>query len=124
MSGPATGRRKRANAFRAVLPCLALIALGATDAHAQSLTPDLFRPQRDGFVQPQDSPLRRTSDPLGNNPADRTGEQADDNRLRDKDVPAPSRICKIPTYGLPAGNGASTSGFDSLNRTKQKPKYY
>ena len=43
-------------------------------------------------------------------------------QLRDKDTPAPSRIGQMPTYGLPAANGAAVSGFDSLNRTRKKPK--
>ena len=38
--------------------------------------------------------------------------------------PAPSRIGNIPTYGLPAASGASDSGYDSLNRTRKKPKLY
>jgi hypothetical protein len=121
MSGPARGRRKRVISLRALLPCLALIAFDGTLARAQTLTPDLLRPVRDGFVLPQDSPLRRTSD---NSIIDKTGDAADDARLRDKDKPAPSRIGQIPTYGLPAASGASGSGFDSLNRTRSKPKLY
>jgi hypothetical protein len=124
MSGPATGRRKRAMIFRAVLPCLALIAFDETLAQAQTLTPDLFRPVQDGFVLPQDSPLRRTGSPTGNPTVDKTGDDANAGRVRDKDVPAPSRIGNIPTYGLPAANGAAFSGFDSLNRTRKKPKFY
>jgi hypothetical protein len=116
VSGPARGRRKRATTLRALLPCLALIALDETSAQAQTLTSDLLRPVRDGFVSPQDSPLRRTSD--------KTSDAADDVRLRDKDTPAPSRIGNIPTYGLPAASGASSSGFDSLNRTRKKPTFY
>jgi hypothetical protein len=50
MWGPGTGRRERAPLFRALLPCAALIALGGTSAHAQTLTPDLFRPVPGGFV--------------------------------------------------------------------------
>jgi hypothetical protein len=119
MSGPATGRCKRAMTFRALLACLALIALDNFPAAAQTVTSDLFRPARDGFMSPQDSPLRKVGDI-----SDKTGDAADDVRLRDKDVPAPSRIGKIPTYGLPAANGASDSGFDSLNRTRKKPKFY
>ena len=107
MSGPARGRRKRVNALRALLPCLALIAFDETLAQAQTLTSDLFRPVRDGFVLAQDSPLRRTGDAT----ADKTGDAANDARLRDKDVPAPSRIGRIPTYGLPAASGASESGL-------------
>jgi hypothetical protein len=120
MSGPATGLHKRASLLRAFLPCLALIAFDASLAQAQTVTPELFRPMRDGFVLPQDSPLRRTSE----NAADKTGDAANDTRLRDKDAPAPSRIGRIPTYGLPAASGASGSGYDSLNRTRKKPKLY
>jgi hypothetical protein len=106
--------------LRALLPCLALIALHGPSAQAQTLTSELLRPVRDGFITPQDSPLRKISE----NPADKTGEAADDARLRDQDKPAPSRIGKIPTYGLPAASGASNQGFDSLNRTRRKPKFY
>ena len=120
MSGPAKGRRRRAIVLRAFLPCLALLAFGASLGQAQTLTPDLFRPGRDGFVLPQDLPLRRTSDQA----SDKTGDAADDARLADKDRPAPSRIGQIPTYGLPAASGASGSGFDSLNRNRKKPKLY
>jgi hypothetical protein len=119
MSGPARGRRKRVNVLRALLPCLALIALPQTSASAQTLTSDLLRPVRDGFVSPQDLPTRRTGQ---STPDDRSN--ASDNRLRDPDAPAPSRIGNIPTYGLPAANGASSSGYDSLNRKRQKAKLY
>ena len=30
----------------------------------------------------------------------------------------------MPSYGLPAANGAAGSGFNSLNRTRKKPKLY
>src|ERR1700688_2272532 len=122
MSGPARGRRSRVEVLRAALPCLALLAFGDAPAAAQTITPDLFRPVRDGFVLPQDSPLRRISD----KPGDKTdpADLANDAKLRDKDQPAPSRIGNIPTYGLPAADGAAGSGFDSLNRTRKKPKFY
>jgi hypothetical protein len=107
--------------LRAVLPCLVLIpaltALAGTPVQAQTLTSDMLRPERDGFILPQDSPLRRTAD-------DRTSDAANDARLRDKDTPAPSRIGNIPTYGLAPASGAADSGFDSLNRTRKKPKLY
>jgi hypothetical protein len=95
----------------------ALTALAGTPVQAQTLTPDMLRPERDGFILPQDSPLRRTAD-------DRTSDAANDARLRDKDTPAPSRIGNIPTYGLAPASGAADSGFDSLNRTRKKPKLY
>src|SRR6202049_4973904 len=125
MEGPARGRRRGVLALRAVLSCLALIAFARTSAQAQTLTPDLFRPQRDGFLTAQNSPVRKTGDKIGDPTADPT-DPANDLKLRDKDRdnPAPSRIGQIPTYGLPAANGASGSGFDSLNRTRKKPKFY
>jgi hypothetical protein len=104
--------------IRALLPCLALIAFDDTLAQAQTLTPDLLRPVRDGFVSPQDSPLRRTA------ASDDIGDLTGDDQLRGRETPAPSRIGKIPEYGLPAASGASDSGFDSLNRVRKKPKLY
>src|SRR5450631_103450 len=119
MSGPARGRRRRAIVLRALLPCLALIAFDKPFAQAQTLTPDLFRPARDGFVSPQNSPLRRTAEA-----DDKTSDSANDARLREKDIRPPTRPGQIPTYGLPAASGASGSGYDSLNRTRKKPKLY
>jgi hypothetical protein len=123
MSGPARGRRKRATTLRALWPCLALIALDGGLAQAQTLTPDLLRPVRDGFLSPQDSLLRKTSDYAGDDLGDSI-DPANTDRLRGKDTRAPSRIGQIPSYGLPAASGASDSGFDSLNRTRKKPKLY
>jgi hypothetical protein len=122
MSGPARGRRKRVNALRALLPCLGLglIAFDSTSARTQTITSDLFRPVRDGFVSPQDLRLRRTSETI----SDKAGDSSDDAKLRDKAKLAPSRIGNIPSYGLSAASGASASGFDSLNRKRQKPKLY
>ncbi|WP_291868551.1 outer membrane beta-barrel protein [Bradyrhizobium sp.] len=119
MLGPARGRRRLALVLRALLPCLALIASNVAPSHAQTLTPDLFRPARDGFVSPQNSPLRRTAESN-----DRTSDAARAAQLRDQDVPAKSRIGAIPTYGLPAASGASSSGYDSLNRTRKKANFY
>jgi hypothetical protein len=116
MPGPAAGRRKRATLLRAALPCLALIT---SPLHAQTLTPDLLRPVRDGFLAPQDSPLRKISENTGDNPAD----PATDGQPADK-KPAPSRIGNIPKYGLPAASGAADAGFDSLNRVRKRPKFY
>ena len=123
MSGPATGHRKRVTALRVFLPCLALIALPHGPVQAQTLTSDLLRPVRDGFVSPQDLPTRKTGiNTAQSTPDDRSNSA--DNRLRNPDAPAPSRIGNIPTYGLPAASGASTSGYDSLNRKRQKAKFY
>src|ERR1700733_4997574 len=121
MSGPLTGRRKRVTLLRAGLPCLgpflALITI-TSPLYAQTLTSDLLRPARDGFLAPQDSPLRKTSENVSDNPADPTV----DGQRQDK--PAPSRIGDIPKYGLPAASGAADAGFDSLNRKRKPPKFY
>jgi hypothetical protein len=119
-SGPATGRRKRAIALRAFLAWPALIALGAPETPAQTLTSDMLRPVRDGFLAPQDSPLRRTSE----NASGISTDAISDDQPRDRDRRAPSRIGAIPTYGLPPASGASQTGYDSLNRTRRKPKSY
>src|SRR5205085_10767948 len=86
------------------------------------VTPDLFSPTRSSQLTTPDSPLRRT----GNAALDQTGDGANDARLRQRDsiTSAPSRIGQIPKFGLPAASGAATSGYDSLNRKRQKPKYY
>ncbi len=119
--GPAKGRGKRARLIRAALGCLLLgplaLALPGQSARAQTLTPDLFRPARDGFFQPQSSGLRRTAGMTSVDPDS-------DPRLRPTDTKAPSRIGQVPTYGLPAASGAADTGYDSLNRTRKQPKYY
>ena len=45
-------------------------------------------------------------------------------RKRKTDQPAEQQNGKVPTYGLPAANGASEAGYNSLNRKRQQPKYY
>src|SRR3979409_124839 len=123
MSGPAKGRCWRVVSLRAALACLALIGFDGTLVRAQTLTPDLFRPTRDGFVSPQDSPLRRTAGTMD----DKTSDAVNDARLREKDRDAPAKSRsggQVPAYGLPAASGASSSGYDSLNRTRKKPKFY
>ena len=117
-SGPVTGRRERATLLRAALPCLAAIII-ATPVRAQTLTPDMLRPVPGGFLAPQDSLLRKTGDNAPPQPPDPNA----DVRAK-KDQPAPPRIGTIPKYGLPAANGASDAGFDSLNRVRKKPKLY
>src|SRR6202167_530431 len=124
MTGPARGRRKRATILRAALACLALIAFEDGLAQAQTLTPDLLRPVPGGFVSPRDLPLRKTGNNANVDPTDSAIDPTYDDRLRGKDTRALSRIGQIPTYGVPAANGASDSGFDSLNRTRKKPKFY
>jgi hypothetical protein len=126
-SPPGRGRGKRARFLRAALPCLVLTALENVPAAAQTVTPDLFNPNRGGFVSPDTLPTRRTAtttfaQPPSDAPPALPDPNADPRRL--KDTPAPSRIGQVPTYGLPAANGAAGSGYDSLNRKRQQPKLY
>jgi hypothetical protein len=107
------------------LPCLLLTALESAPAAAQSLTPDLFNPSRGGFVAPDTLPTRRTAG-VPQAPSDAIPQPPDpnDDPRRKSDAPAATRVGQIPTYGLPAANGASSSGYDSLNRKRQQPKLY
>ncbi|MGY4329610.1 hypothetical protein ACVWWG_004027 [Bradyrhizobium sp. LB7.2] len=132
-SSPGTSRSKRAHFLRAALPCLALTALGSAPAGAQSLTPDLFSPNRGGFASPDTLPTRRTAG-VPQAPLDALPALPDPNADLRKRQQAPARAGqnptsqnptnKVPTYGLPAANGASASGYDSLNRKRLQPKLY
>jgi hypothetical protein len=105
------------------LPCLALIAVAAGRVPAAAQTLELFNPERGAFVAPQNLPLRKTSDKTSENtPAD-SRDPVDPGQAKG-DTPAPSRIGRIPTYGLPAASGAADTGFDSQNRKRKPPKYY
>ena len=123
MSGPARGRRRRATLLRALLPCLALIAF---DERLRRRP----RPSPRTCSAPRATASSRRRICRCARPRSASSTALDDARrsrrdeLRDKDEPAPSRIGQIPTYGLPAASGASDSGFDSLNRTRKKPKFY
>ncbi len=119
-SGPARGRNRRVSSSLALLPCLALTVLFPALAQAQTLTPDMLRPVRDGFVAPEDLPLRKTTpDRIEGLPDLSAGPLP-----RPSDKTATSRVDQIPTYAAPAANGAADTGYDSLNRKRKKPKYY
>ncbi|MGY3131781.1 hypothetical protein ACVWZM_002463 [Bradyrhizobium sp. USDA 4501] len=129
---PASGPDRRGRLVRAVLPCPAVTALALTVttglAAAQTVTPDLFSPNRQSQVITQDSPLRRTMadamDPLNGLKLPDADRDRRSSSSSSSSTPTTTRIGQVPTYGLPAANGASTSGYDSLNRKRQKPKYY
>ncbi len=123
--GSSKGPPQAACSFYApLLPCLALIACAmATLAQAQTLTPDMLRPVRGGFVSPQDLPLRKTR---GRRQPDRSHRRSHARRQRAATRTRRRRrgSGRSRQYGLPAASGASDAGFDSLNRTRKKPKLY
>ena len=92
--------------------CCVLILWNPATALAQALTPDMMNPAQGGFAPPDKSLLRKTAD-----------NGADDDTSK-RSARAPSRIGAIPTYGVPPASGAADVGFDSLNRTRKKPKLY
>ncbi|MGJ5180771.1 outer membrane beta-barrel protein [Bradyrhizobium oligotrophicum] len=114
---PDNGREKRARWRGASAACLLLGSMAADPAGAQTI--DVFRPVRDGFLAPQESPLRRTTVSGLSDPVPTPGVPA---------APAPassaSRTNRVPLPGVPAASGASDVGYDSLNRTRKKPKFY
>ncbi|UFZ03397.1 outer membrane beta-barrel protein [Bradyrhizobium ontarionense] len=97
--------------------CLLLGAIGTEAARSQTI--DAFRPVRDGFLAPQESPLRRTAVSGLSDAAPTPGLPA---------APAPissaARRTQVPLPGVPAASGAADVGYDSLNRNRRKPKYY
>lgn len=112
---PKAGRRRRRISPARSLPAsLALLAVFVIPAESQTLTPDMLRAERDGFVG-QNRPLRRVDDTTGTTNSDLRASP-----LR-RDEPAPSRIGRIPTFDVPVAAGASSTGFNSLNqrRTRQ-----
>lgn len=103
--------RWRVLQWRALPVCGLLIVWHPATAAAQALTSDMLNPTQGGFAPRDQSLLRRT--------AQNTGDQ--DPYQNPK---ASSRIGATPVYGVPPASGASDSGFDSLNRTRKKPKPY
>jgi hypothetical protein len=112
--------------LRAAFACLALIAVGTGRAEAQTVTADLFSPKRATQIAPEYLAPRQISGSPSASVFDPTVMLDPDNdpNRRKADKPAESRIGKIPTYGLPAANGAAEAGYDSLNRKRKQPKYY
>ena len=114
--GPKADRRRQKGPARSLPVSLLLLCMFAGDAAGQTLTPDMLRSERDGFVG-QNRPLRRIGDTSDS--TDNTGSNVP--QLR-RDRPAPSRIGRIPTFEAPAAAGAASTGFDSLSRKKRPPR--
>jgi hypothetical protein len=116
--GPKSGRRWEKGPARSLPIGLILLSVFAGDAAGQTLTPDMLRGERDGFVG-QNRPLRRIGD-TANNATDPDSNVP--SLRRAQPAPAPSRIGRIPTFEAPAAAGAKAIGFDSLNRKKRPPR--
>ncbi len=114
---PDSGRAARARRWRdASAACVLLAALGGGPAQAQTI--DALRPVRDGFLAPQDSPLRRT---VVSGLSDAAPTVGVDTPIS---ASSPPRQTGGPLPGRPAASGAADTGYDSLNRTRKKPRYY
>ena len=124
MSGPARGRRKRAMTFRALLACLALITLNKSPAAGPNadVGPVPPGPRRlraaaglcrcaRSATRPATTPPIRAIPPMATRSA---------TTIR----PHPRGSARFRPTALPAASGASDSGFNSLNRTRKKPKFY
>ncbi|VIO67984.1 hypothetical protein CI41S_13610 [Bradyrhizobium ivorense] len=112
------------------LSCLVLTAPGGL-ARAQTVTPDLFSPNRQSQVVDPNSPLRRTTadvlDPLNGLrlPDPDRDRERERRSSRSSSTSTTTRGGQLPATGLStAATGAATSGYDSLNRKRLKPKYY
>jgi hypothetical protein len=123
---PARGRKKRAALLRAVVACLALIAVGTGRAAAQSVTSDLFSPRRANQIAPENLAPRQISGSPSSSVLDPTATLDPDNdpNRRKPTKPAESQIGRVPAFGLPAANAAAESGYDSQNRRRKLPTYY
>ncbi len=113
---PDSGRIRRLAWRSRAAAGLWLLAAAAVPASAQ--TTDMLRPVPDGFLLPQDSPLRRIA--TSELPAPPAPARA----VQSPGGAAASRVSLGPLAGLSAASGAADSGYDSLNRTRRKPKYY
>jgi hypothetical protein len=126
-TGPVRGRRQRATICGAAFGWLWLAA-SVTPVTAQDLGSGLLNPRIGAFVSPDNLPLRRTSQALipapPAPPAPPSLPDPSDPKPRLREVPAESRIGRVPSYGLPAASGAREAGYDSLNRKRKLPKYY
>jgi len=113
----------RALIFRAAFACLVLVAASGEKAEAQAVTPDLFSPSRATQIAPGNLAPRPIGATLSLDP-NATPDSTAAPRRRVAEQPASSPGGNAPANGLPAANGASDTGYDSLNRTRRQPKYY
>jgi hypothetical protein len=119
--GPGRGRERCALVSRASLACLWLIICAPTVAAAQTLTADLFNPQRGAFIPAQDMPFRKI------------GDVASDDAAGGAPLPDPNQanpltpntaVGQPPSFGLPVPDSAGETAFDALNRKRKLSKAY
>lgn len=115
-SRPACGRRGRAYLCRAALACLLLIAFGAPFAAAQTVTADLFSPERNELVSPPG--LLQTGVAAPDTSLSGSGSTAPSA----PDETMPSLADQNTTNGPPVAD--TGLGFDPLNRNHKKKKHY
>ncbi len=119
---PARGRKSRALFVRAGFACLWLAVLDPSVARAQTLTSDLFNPQRGAFVPAQEMPFRKLGDNAASADASQ-GAPAAPGQPIGQAAPAPSGV-GVPNDGLQGSGSVRDSGFDALNRNRKQPTYY
>jgi len=119
---PARGRKSRALFVRAGFACLWLAVLDPSAARAQTLTSDLFNPQRGAFVPAQEMPFRKLGDNAASADASQ-GASAAPSQPIGQAAPAPSGV-GVPNDGLQGSGSVRDSGFDALNRNRKQPTYY
>ena len=121
---PARGPISCARLSRAASGCLWLAILDPSLAAAQTLTSNLFNPQRGAFVPAQEMPFRKIGDnAAADDSAASPGTPPDPNQPAGQTAPALSRV-GVPNDGLPATSGIGDSGFDTLNRNRKQRRYY
>ncbi len=107
---------------RAGLACLWLAVLDTSASRAQTLTSELFNPERGAFVPAQEMPFRKIGDASApDDAAPSQGSSPDPGQPIGQAAPTPSGV-GVPNDGLQGGIGVS--GFDALNRNRKQPKVY
>ena len=107
---------------RAGLGCLWLAVLDTSASRAQTLTSELFNPERGAFVPAQEMPFRKIGDASApDDAAASQGSSPDPGQPIGQAAPTPSGV-GVPNDGLQGGIGVS--GFDALNRNRKQPKVY
>ena len=115
--GPGSARRNRAVWACAPSACLLLAAVVPSPLEAQTLTADLFRPEKGGFVQPKDLPSRKAPDQKPRDPVDEP-------RLVTLDGSAPGALGRAPLAAPAPAPAPAPGDYDPQNRRRTVAKLY